>query len=89
MAYLENFGYLPIPDDNIANLINEKEISEAIKDLQYNFRLNETGILDAATKNMISKPRCGLKDERRKSRSKRYIIKGQKWEKTHLTWRFV
>ena len=61
--YLEQFGYLPkssmVP--SIMGLI-EDQTSIALKKYQEFHRLNTTGEFDAATKEEMVKPRCGMPD---------------------------
>lgn len=48
-----------------------------------------TGKVDAATLNMMKKPRCGVPDVEDgafKTRKRRYSTFGSKWSKTHLTY---
>lgn len=50
-----------------------------------------TGQMDAATKRLMQKSRCGLPDVTPPGhyRSKRYTLHGQKWHHVNLTWRWV
>lgn len=50
--------------------------------------LEETGVLDLETKKLMETPRCGIKDELRNHRNRRFTLHRRKWNKTHLTWRF-
>lgn len=57
--------------------------------------IEQTGVIDAATKELLKKPRCGRPDietnetlslDVRVKRHKRYALMGAKWDKTKLTW---
>lgn len=92
------YGYLPKSDMETGNLRTEDQLNEAIKSLQRFANIPETGVMDDATRRMISRPRCGLPDntntgefsamnELRSRRRKRYSIQGPKWSSTSVTWR--
>lgn len=55
--------------------------------------IEETGVLDDATKDLLRKPRCGNPDfeitqnPTRRHRQKRYALGPSKWEKRELTWK--
>lgn len=92
------FGYLPKSNIETGNLRTEKQLIESIKALQKAGNINETGVIDGATEQLMRRPRCGLPDnvetldfsatnrlDRR--RHKRYIIQGHKWSSNSITWR--
>ena len=74
---------------NDSEYYDDATLENAIKKFQFNFALEQTGIFNYYTNFEMSRPRCGLGDFKRNqtTRTKRYHIKGPKWEKTHLTWR--
>jgi hypothetical protein len=55
--------------------------------------IEETGVLDDATKALLRKPRCGNPDfdiqtnRSRWGRQKRYALGPTKWEKLEITWK--
>lgn len=56
--------------------------------------LTVTGVIDEKTRELIQRPRCGVPDilsgqfnSGGNRRSKRFIVQGQKWPTTSLTWR--
>lgn len=62
VKYLSQFGYLPTPDPRKALLLTEDGVSKALKKLQKFGGVNQTGILDDDTIELIKTPRCGMKD---------------------------
>jgi hypothetical protein len=73
--YLTTFGYLP--NETLANAypawrplvashatagVYDAPTAEAVRHLQTNAGLAETGIVDAATRNLLLTPRCGVPD---------------------------
>jgi matrix metalloproteinase-14 (membrane-inserted) len=89
MLYLQRFGYMN--ESAAANLISEKTYSNAVMEFQRFAGINETGILDEQTIEMMNSPRCGNKDKVGHSedakRRKRYALQGSKWRRTDLTYR--
>jgi hypothetical protein len=59
--YLSRFGYLPELPSRFTDTF-DVDLEEAIKMYQRNFRLNITGVLDAATVAQMMAPRCGVAD---------------------------
>jgi hypothetical protein len=59
--YLSRFGYLPELPSGFTDTF-DVDLEEAIKMYQRNFRLNRTGVLDAATVAQMMAPRCGVAD---------------------------
>lgn len=58
----------------------------------------QTGLMDEATRSLMRKPRCGMPDNpetgdfgpenyRRRRRTRRFVIQGNKWDHTNITWR--
>lgn len=56
-------------------------------------QLEETGVLDNATKELLKRPRCGnpdfeiTQDLTRRRRQKRYAVGPTKWNKLVLSWK--
>ncbi|CAH1788448.1 unnamed protein product [Owenia fusiformis] len=99
MKYLQQFGYMPFArsaaafemsvDASGRPMAPAKMISESIKKFQRVAHIEQTGILDEATLEMMEKPRCGVPDTNildNESRDKRYVTHSSKWEKTRLTY---
>lgn len=63
--YLMKFDYLPKSDIETGALRTEAQLKEAIRNLQRFGNIPETGEIDAATKALILKPRCGVGDSNR------------------------
>ena len=73
-------------------------INDLILFLQRYGHINQTGILDKATRSLMTKPRCGLPDLPpstprynsfsiySKKRSKRFVKQGNRWKHLSLTW---
>ncbi|XP_027206190.2 matrix metalloproteinase 1 isoform X2 [Dermatophagoides pteronyssinus] len=96
MSYLQRFGYMNESEDSASShLISENIYSQAIMEFQRFAGLNESGILDEETIQMMNAPRCGNQDlnghgeeaRRRRRRRKRYALQGSKWRRTDLTYR--
>jgi len=62
VKYLTQFGYLPTVDHRKALLLTEDGVSKALKRLQKFGGINQTGIVDDDTVELIKTPRCGNKD---------------------------
>ncbi|KAK6644653.1 hypothetical protein RUM43_000921 [Polyplax serrata] len=81
-SYLSRYGYLsPLAT---SETILEDEFKEGLREFQWFFGLNETGVLDEATLETIRKPRCRVPDRtfgRKQSRVKRYA-----YMDLNLTW---
>jgi len=63
VKYLAQFGYLPKPNPRKKLLLTEEGVSKALKRLQKIGGINETGVLDDDTIELMKTPRCGLKDD--------------------------
>ncbi|MCP9258567.1 Matrix metalloprotease domain-containing protein [Dirofilaria immitis] len=78
--YLQQFGYLPKPKPGVAAMLSETMIEEAIRELQLYGKIPITGKMDAATRELMSRKRCGLSDRpiyetfRRKRRQKNVLL---------------
>ncbi|VDK60852.1 unnamed protein product [Anisakis simplex] len=96
LQYLEQFGYLPKVENGVAAMLSETLVEEAIRELQHYGNIPVTGKLDDATKQLMSRKRCGLPDRpineyhhrHRRRHRKRYALSGFKWEKKTITFRF-
>ncbi|CAG9534694.1 unnamed protein product [Cercopithifilaria johnstoni] len=94
VEYLEEFGYLPKPTPDVARMLSETVIEEAIRELQLYGNIPITGKMDAATRELMSRKRCGLSDRpieealrRRRRYQKRFALMGPKWTKQIVTYR--
>lgn len=98
-TYLSNYGYLPRSDLETRAMRTDEEFRSAIRRLQTFASIPVTGKLDEATVNVIRRPRCGLADYDPnrlprphvygKYRHRRYVLQGQKWAKTYLTYKIM
>jgi len=59
---LTKYGYLPAPEEGKSYLLSEEGVTNAIKQMQRVGGLNETGVIDEETLNLINTPRCGVPD---------------------------
>lgn len=82
--YLKKFYHLPSNQYRSAKR-NETMITEKLKEMQRFFGLAETGKPDAATMEMMGRPRCGVPD------SGDFMLTpgSPKWTHTNLTYRIV
>ncbi|XP_055602632.1 matrix metalloproteinase-14 isoform X2 [Uranotaenia lowii] len=90
--YLSQFGYLSAKYRNptSGNLLDEDTWEKAIMEFQSFAGLNVTGDLDSETMELMSLPRCGVRDKvgfGSDSRSKRYALQGSRWKVKALTYR--
>lgn len=82
------FGYLSKTAQGAGALRTEKSVRDAIGELQKFGGLPVTGKLDEKTIKLMRKPRCGVPDMGQGTgRKKRFIVQGQRWPYTNLTWR--
>ncbi|CAH2096080.1 unnamed protein product [Euphydryas editha] len=98
-TYLETFGYLRKGHPEVGNLLMgdvshsyEDDFRIAIKTLQEFGGIPVTGVIDHATKELMTKKRCGRPDrepgdDENGRRRKRFAVQGEKWKHTNLTWR--
>ncbi|KAL4002392.1 Matrixin family protein [Acanthocheilonema viteae] len=95
IEYLQEFGYLPKPTSNVAAMLSETMMEEAIRELQLYGNIPITGKIDAATRELMSRKRCGLSDRpieeafqgrRRRGHQKRFALMGPKWTKQIITY---
>ncbi|CAF1267683.1 unnamed protein product [Adineta steineri] len=80
LDYLTKYGYNTCR--NSTNMACSVDLSSILKKFQKFYKLEETGTLDAATKQLMNKPRCGNADVLRASQLNTYL----KWSKKSLTW---
>ncbi|XP_061497686.1 matrix metalloproteinase-14 isoform X5 [Anopheles gambiae] len=90
--YLSQFGYLSPKYRNptSGNLLDQDTWEKAIMEFQSFAGLNVTGELDGETMQLMSLPRCGVKDKvgfGSDTRSKRYALQGSRWKVKDLTYR--
>ena len=97
--YLISYGYLNADfkkadfKKSLSSLkINSIEINNAIKSFQKFANLNQTGVLDTETLNVMKLPRCGHPDLKptslqKNSKNRRYVLQGSKWSKSKLNWK--
>lgn len=80
-SYLRKFYHLPSSQFRSAR--NATMFAEKLKEMQRFFGLPETGEPDAATMEMMEKPRCGVPD------SGDFLLTpgNPKWSHTNLTYR--
>ncbi|XP_071455412.1 matrix metalloproteinase-14 isoform X2 [Hetaerina americana] len=92
MFYLSQFGYLDASFKNPSSgaLISEEAMKFAISEFQAFAGINVTGELDSETKELMSTPRCGVKDRvgiGHNARRKRYALQGSRWRVRELTYK--
>ncbi|VIO90959.1 Uncharacterized protein BM_BM4690 [Brugia malayi] len=87
IEYLQEFGYLPKPTQDVAAMFSETMIEEAIRELQLYGNIPVTGKFDTATEELLSRKRCGLSDRPiQVLREKRFALMGPKWTKQIITY---
>lgn len=88
--YLVQFGYLNSQAMRSGSHMSQDAASKALTDFQMFVGLQPTGKMDEATHNMMTKPRCGLKDKHDfdgvYSRRKRFATLGETWKKYDLSY---
>lgn len=89
--YLVKYGYIPPEDPKHAAYRTKEFYEEAVRNFQKMANIPITGVIDTATKEMMKRPRCGVRDDVGTSdnarRKKRYALHGSKWSKTQLTYK--
>ncbi|KAK3094384.1 hypothetical protein FSP39_001038 [Pinctada imbricata] len=86
------YGYMAEEDTKSGSLRSYDHIKDAIRNFQRFAGLKMTGIMDRKTREMMSRPRCGVKDDignanRARRRRRRYALHGSKWSKKTITYR--
>lgn len=87
MNHLQDWGYLANTSES--ELKSKHVVVDALKTFQKFANIESTGVLDEATKKMMSAPRCGMPDivsAEEKERVRRYIRQGSKWLNRKVTW---
>ena len=93
MIYLMRYGYVD-PNKWSNSLVTEDQyrsyVSHAVMEFQAFAGLDQTGIMDTETREMMLKPRCGVRDivghGAKVRRKKRYALQGSKWPQSKLTY---
>ncbi|XP_045445692.1 matrix metalloproteinase-2-like [Melitaea cinxia] len=91
ITFMKKYGYLPEKQDDMDYAYTPHSIAEALKKMQSFAGLSPTGHLDAETRKLFKRRRCGVKDIETKSaaqRRRRYILQ-QGWGKKAITYRVV
>ncbi|XP_078615592.1 matrix metalloproteinase-20-like [Branchiostoma floridae x Branchiostoma japonicum] len=92
MKYLQRYGYVRMvrPDNNIT-MMDSNQTGQAIRMFQRFANLNMTGKMDEPTMEMMSRPRCGVRDMDGTNslvrRRRRYALLGSKWTIRDITYR--
>ena len=90
------YGYMDIPVSNVpaeprsANLMSQDSLRTFIKEFQSFAGLPQTGDLDTETREMMNRPRCGVKDmvgHTSTKRRKRYALQGSRWKVKTINYR--
>ncbi|XP_060516534.1 matrix metalloproteinase-14 isoform X3 [Cylas formicarius] len=89
--YLSQYGYLGPVKGNSGQLLDENHYRKAIEDFQSFAGLEVTGELDDDTKEVMSLPRCGVKDKvgTGDNRAKRYALQGSRWKVKNLSYKIA
>ncbi|PVH68823.1 hypothetical protein DL98DRAFT_384861, partial [Cadophora sp. DSE1049] len=83
-AFLQKFGYLKLGNEAI-----QEDLAPALTELQAVGSIPKTGVFDAATAQLMDKPRCGYPDRNPSiSGPLESTIFGGKWDHTDITYRF-
>lgn len=89
VKFMKQYGYVEA-GPNTEFLYTEEGFTAAIREMQKFGGLPETGVMDNATLELMSAPRCGVPDVIRKpndhNRTKRYVIGAPAWKKKKLTY---
>ncbi|XP_049786929.1 matrix metalloproteinase-14-like isoform X1 [Schistocerca cancellata] len=88
LDFMKQYGYLDPSSQVSESLYKNEDMVEVIKQVQRFGALNQTGILDNATLQLMKSPRCGVPDIKHtnRTRSKRYIVGSDGWKKRHITY---
>ncbi|XP_069484947.1 matrix metalloproteinase-17-like isoform X1 [Ambystoma mexicanum] len=96
--WLTRYGYLPPPDPITGKLQTWEAVTGAIRSMQHFAGINETGMADNATLELIRMPRCSLPDLRAAVSEEKDRIRqsggtrvgrsvGSTWTKKNLSWK--
>ncbi|CAH0718742.1 unnamed protein product, partial [Brenthis ino] len=92
ISFMKKYGYLPEKEKGMDFAYTPHALhTEALKKMQEFAGLSPTGHLDAETKKLFKRKRCGVKDIETKTethRKKRYILQ-QGWNKKAITYRII
>ena len=58
--YLTQFGYLPTSSSH--SMRTQRQVENALKNLQFLAQIEVTGLMDENTRDLITRPRCGVPD---------------------------
>ncbi|ESN95251.1 hypothetical protein HELRODRAFT_193603 [Helobdella robusta] len=91
--FLQRFGYLPEPEPGVA--YDSETKTNAIKEFQNMYHLEETGKLNDETIHAMTIPRCGIpdiisdeeSDDEKRGIAKRFDASAYKWKKNQLKWK--
>jgi len=94
LIYLMKYGYISNRNGS-ASLMSEDGLKEQLKQAVIDFQafagLNQTGIVDPETRELMETPRCGVRDIIGRGayarRRKRYVLQGSRWNVNELTYR--
>ena len=98
MEYLKKYKYMKSNSQvsEVGGLVDYQAYQEALLSFQKIYGLEETGILDQQTVELISAPRCGVSDfdaeevtDLHNGRKKRYTLHGSTWSDTSLTYKII
>merc|ERR1711872_595023 len=78
--YLTQFGYIDTSNDNAVSA--STSLRDAVKKFQEFGGIEQTGVIDRATRDLMDTPRCGVGDT-----VARFVQHGSQWKKTDLTFR--
>lgn len=84
LEYLQRYGYHQAKQ-SVDTLVSSGQLVGAVRTLQADLGLEPTGVLDQATAEMMTQPRCGNRNEY-VNRTKRYALQGTRWSRTELTY---
>uniref|UniRef100_A0A2P2I1R8 Matrix metalloproteinase-14-like n=1 Tax=Hirondellea gigas TaxID=1518452 RepID=A0A2P2I1R8_9CRUS len=93
LMYLSRYGYMDPAATNPENgaLLSLEAVRSAIIEFQAFAGLNQTGELDAETREMMNRRRCGNKDiighGANTRRKKRYALQGSRWRVRNLSYK--
>ncbi|XP_047123451.1 matrix metalloproteinase-18 [Hydra vulgaris] len=91
LDYLSDYGYYKKNNKDLGSMSGKKEVQNSIESFQKFLGLPVTGVIDKTTKEIMKKPRCGLKDilDDKVTRKRRFTLHGTKWRKNNITWKLL